>query len=497
MKTNNRYIVTILVVGLGFFSNAFAQEHRKDSLSHYIQVAIENNPGVKSQSLVHEAFLEKIPQAGAFQDPELSLEAYTMPMEIVGGRSIGNVSLMQMFPWFGTRKAARTEATHMANMQDQQYREAVNNLILQVSTQWYTMQKLNEQLHNNEENKKILDQLEQLALRKFSSPSSTARPTPVPTVSSNAPSAPSASTASSGMGGMSMGSGSTTTPAASSSMSTSSGGSMGGMAGGSQSGMSEVLRIQLEIAEIENNMASLHSQIKAEKAKFNALLNREANEEVMLGKEINKLAFLYNEEEALAIIEKNNPMLEMISEEGLAFKAKAEMDKKMSYPMIGIGAQYMLVGKTNNTMLAMEGMNGKDMIMPMVSVSLPLFRKKYNAQQKESELWRRSSEENFKNTFNTLKSEYYGFKSQLDDAERVLKLYEKQTTLAQTTYSLIVKEFITGKSDLSNVIQVQRQLLDYQLRKAEALANYNTMVVSIKKLLAENNYELSKNLSNE
>ena len=488
MKTNNThiYIVTILFVGLGFFSNAFAQEQTKDSLSHYIKVAIENNPGVKSQSLAHEAFLEKIPQAGAFQDPELSLEAYTMPMDIVGGRSIGNVSLMQMFPWFGTRKAARIEATHMANMQDQQYQEAVNNLILQVSTQWYTMQKLNEQLHNNEENKKILDQLEQLALRKFSAPSSTARSTPVPTVSSNAPSAPSTSATSSGMGGMSMGSGSTTAPATSSAANMSSGGDMGGMSGGSSSGMSEVLRIQLEIAEIENNIESLYSQIKAEKAKFNALLNREATEEVVLGKEIQKVDFLYSEQEALAIIEQNNPMLGMISEEGLAFKAKAEMDRKMSYPMIGIGVEYMVVGKTNNMMLAMEGMNGKDMIMPMVSVSLPLFRKKYNAQQKESELWRKSSEENFKNTFNILKSEYYSFKSQLDDAERVVKLYEKQTTLAQTTYNLIVKEFVTGKSDLTNVIQVQRQLLDYQLRKAEALANYNTMVVSIKKLLADN-----------
>lgn len=497
MKTNKIYIATSLFVVLGFFSNAFAQEQTKDSLLHYIKVAIKNNPGVKSQRLAHEAFLQKIPQAGAYQDPELSLEAYTTPMDIVGGRSIGNISLMQMFPWFGTRKAARTEATHMANMQDQQYREAVDNLILQVSTQWYTMQKLNEQLHNNEENKKILDQLEQLALRKFSSPSSTARPTPVPTVSSNAPSAPSTSTASSGMGGMSMGSGSTTAPATNSSVNMSSGGEMGGMAGGSSSGMSEILRIQLEIAEIENNIESLHSQIKAEKAKFNALLNREATEEVALGKEIYKVDFLYSEKEALASIEQNNPMLEMISEEGLAYKAKAEMDRKMSYPMIGIGAQYMVIGKTDNMMLAMEGMNGKDMIMPMVSVSLPLFRKKYNAQQKESELWRKSSEENLKNTFNTLKSEYYNFKSQLDDAERVLKLYEKQTTLAQTTYNLIVKEFVTGKSDLTNVIQVQRQLLDYQLRKAEALANYNTMVVSIKKLLADNKYETIQNFSNE
>ena len=466
-----------LLVGLGFFSNVFAQEYTKDSLAHYIKVAIENNPGVKSKSLAYEAFLQKIPQAGAFQDPELSIEAYTTPMDIVGGRSIGNISLMQMFPWFGTREAARTEATHMANMQNQQYQETVHNLIFQVSTQWYTMQKLNEQLYNNEENKKILEQLKQLALRKFSSPSSTARPSVAPMVSSNVASTPSAS---SGMGGM--GSSSQSAPATNAS----SEGDMGGMTGSSVSGMSEVLRIQMEIAEIENNIESLHSQIKAEKAKFNALLNRQAAEEVVLGKEIDKLDFSYSEAEALAIIEKNNPMLEMISEEGLAFKAKAEMNRKMSYPMFGIGAQYMVIGKTNNTMLAMDGMNGKDMIMPMISVSLPIFRKKYNAQQKESKLWWKSSEENFNDTFNTLKSEYFGFKSQLDDAERVVKLYEKQTTLAQTTYNVILKEFVSGKSDLTNVIQVQRQLLDYQLKKAEALANYNIMVVSIKKLLADN-----------
>lgn len=426
MKINkrNRYTTVFFLMSIGIFSHAFAQENIRDSLSYYIQIAIENNPGVKSQRYAHEASLEKIPQAGAYQDPELSLEAYTMPMDIVGGRSIGNASVMQMFPWFGTRKAARTEAEHMANMQDQQYRETLNNLILQVSTQWYTMLKLKEQLTNNQENKALLEQLERLASRKYASSSS----------------------------------------------------------------MSEVLRVQLEVVEIENNIESLHAQIKAEKAKFNTLLDRETSEEVMLGTKIHKLNFLYREEEALSIIEKNNPMLEMISEEGLAFKAKAEMDRKMSYPTIGIGVEYMVVGKTDNMMLALEGMNGKDMIMPMVSVSLPIFRKKYNAQQNESRLWRKSSEENLKNTFNNLKSEFYGFKSQLDDAERIIKLYEKQSTLAQTTYNLVLKEFVAGQSNLTNVIQVQRQLLDYQLKKSEALANYNMMVVSIKKLLAENKY---------
>lgn len=427
MKTNkiNRYITVAVLTSLSIFSQALAQDYPTDSLSYYIQVAIENNPGVKSQKYAHGAFLEKIPQAGAFQDPELSMEAYTTPMDIVGGRSIGNVSLMQTFPWFGTRKAARTEATHMANVQNQQYLEAVDNLVFQVSTQWYSMQKLNEQLRNNQENKALLEQLEQLATRKYSSSASS-----------------------------------------------------------SSGGMSDVLRIQLEVVELENNIESIHSQIKAEKAKFNALLNREATEEIMLGQDIHKVSLMYSEEEILSTIEAKNPMLGMITEEGLAYKAKAEMDKKMSYPMIGLGVQYMVIGKTNDPMFGMGNMNGKDMIMPMVSVTLPIFRKKYDAQQKESKLWRESSDERFKDTFNTLKSDYYRYKNQLEDAERIVKMYEKQTTLARTTYNLIVKEFVTGKSDLTNVIQVQRQLLDYQLKKAEAIADYNIMAASIQKLLS-------------
>ena len=72
----------------------------------------------------------------------------------------------------------------------------------------------------------------------------------------------------------------------------------------------------------------------------------------------------------------------------------------------------------------------------------------------------------------------------MDDASRQIKLLEKQTNLALTTYNLVVQEFVTGKSDLTNVIQVQRQLLDYQLRKSEAIASFNTMVANAQRLIS-------------
>lgn len=426
MNNIKQYITIVLILAFGGFSSVFSQEQPTDSLTYYTKIALENNPRIKSHEYTHKAYLEKISQAGAFQDAEFSAGIYTPAMDIVGGRSIANFSVMQELPWFGTRKVARTKATHLANAQDLEYQEVVNELILRVSIQWYTMQKLNEQLRNNQKNKALLEHLEQLAIRKYASATSTF------------------------------------------------------------GGMSDVLRIQLEMVELENNIKNTRSQLHVEKAKFNALLNREANEKISLGNKIHKMELLYSEEEILSAIETNNPLLTKISEEGLAYKAKAEMDRKKSYPSFGIGVEYMLIGKTNDPMFAMGNMNGKDMIMPMVSVSLPLFRKKYNAQQKESELWRKASEENFKNTYNALKSEYYSLKNQLENAERVIDLYEKQNTLAQTTYNLILQEFVAGQSDLTNVLQVQRQLLDYQLKKAESLVDYNTMLVSIQKLIAEN-----------
>lgn len=406
--------------------SASAQSGTGDSLRYYIKIALENNPGLKAEKFAHQAFIEKIPQAGAHADPELSVEAYTMPMEVIGGRSIGNFSLMQMFPWFGTRKAARKQATHLARAREQQYREAVNQLILQVSTQWYTLQKLKELLENNRENLMFSEQLEKLAVGRYSA------------------------------------------------------------AGAGGGGMSGALRVQLEIAEIENNIESLNAEIQAGKARFNALLNREAGAPVMLGNGMQKRHFSYNTTDALERIAGNNPSLEMIQEEALAYQAKAETDRKMSYPMIGLGVEYMVLGKTTHPMFAMGDMNGKDMIMPMASLSLPIFRKKYTARQNESALWRKSSEANYKDTYNALKSAYYDFKNKLEDAGRSLQLYESQSKLARTTYKLILKEFVAGKSDLTNVIQVQRQLLEYQIKRSGALAEYNIMVVSMEKLLAEN-----------
>jgi outer membrane protein TolC len=463
----------------------FSLQAQEDPLESYLSLAAANNPSVQAARLVYEASVQKLPQAGAYADPTLETGVFTSPVEYPGGRQAAQFQAMQMFSWPGVRKAARTEAQHMANMAFEQFREARDNVLMEVCTRWYALCALRQQLLNSEANRQWLEQLEQLALRTYTSASGS-RTAPYPASGGSTPSAPAASSS----GGMSMGSGNSVQPAPPP-------GAMpqmdGGMPKAESGAMSGILRIQLEKMELDNRIENLRAEIKAGKARFNMLLNRAADSGVALPDTLALIPFHPDMETLLNEITVRNPMLGMLREEALAYEAKAGMNRKMGYPMFGVGLQYMLMAPLENTpagnMGGMEAgttpmMNGKDMLMPMLSVTVPLYRNKYKAAQKESRLLRRASEAKQADALNRLEAELHQSAYLLGEAARRIGLCRRQAALAHTAGSLATQEFISGKTDLGSVIQIQRQLLDYRLKEAEAIAAYNTAVAEIRRMIS-------------
>lgn len=475
------YYVRLLLLLAGM-QLCFSLRGQEDSLGRYLDFAAGNNPSVKAARLAWEASLQKLPQAGAYADPTLEAGAFLGPMELAGGRQVAQFQAMQMFPWPGLRKAARTEAQHMANMAFEQFREARDNVFMEIYAQWYALCALRQQLIYNEANRRWMEQLEQLALRKYAS-ASRSRGSAYPASAGNTPPAPGPAPS----GSMSMGGGAAMpaeSPAA----------GMGAMEKGMQEGMEsapggmpEVLRLQLEMMELESRAESLRAEIGAASARFNALLNRPAGSGLALPDSLVQIPFRPDTEAVLSEINGRNPMLGMLREEALAYKAKAEMDRRMGYPMLGIGLQYMLMAPLRN---GAEGkmtegkMGGMDMIMPMLSVSLPLYRNKYKAAQQESRLLRRASEMKQADALNRLEAELRQAFYLLDEAGRRIDLARRQAKLTQAAANLAEREFVSGQTGLDGVIQIRRQLLDYRLKEAEATADYNTRVASIRKMIS-------------
>ena len=148
-------------------------------------------------------------------------------------------------------------------------------------------------------------------------------------------------------------------------------------------GLQDVLRVKMEILEQQNKLALLTDQRKTTEIAFNSLLNRDKNISVVI-KDSLEIEPLPAGKLAIAdSILANNPMLAMLENEVSSYEVMEQKAKKMGLPMVGVGLNYMINQKRDgNTFM----MNGDDMVMPMFSVSIPIYRKKYDAMQKEAQL---------------------------------------------------------------------------------------------------------------
>jgi outer membrane protein TolC len=471
---SKRYTAAITVFVLMLCTpEAFAQ---KDSLDYYTELAAKNNPAVQQRLLEYEAALQRPAQAGSLPDPQLNMGFYLSPMEIISGKQIAQLQFMQMFPWFGVLQNAKSEMALMAKARYESFRDARLQVIYEVQRSGYELQKTRQLTGIYQKNLAILHTLERLLLVKFKAGSlNGSSNSSANTVSSLSSSATTTAPEMNSMGGKTANSPSTGT-------SLSSNMQPGGMpATSGSSGLADLYRIQIDIAELENNIALLEKQQVTLTANLNLSLSRPLKTPVLVSDTLIPSgidAALLTLNDSMFV---NNPMLGMLQYEQQSIEARRKMISRMGYPMVGLGVSYSLINKSE---MSTSSMNGKDMIMPMVTVTLPIYRKKYKAMQTEADLQQQAAGQNYKATENSLQAGYYEALQSYQDAQLKLTLYEKQTQLTRKTMDILLKSFSASGAGLADILQIRRQMLDYELRQTEAIADYNTAIALLKRLAA-------------
>jgi outer membrane protein TolC len=468
----------ITFIALGSWIVASSQQY-PDSLLRYLEIAAKNNPGVLQKFTEYQAALQKIPQVGSLSDPQLSLGVFLKPMELVSGNQVADLRLMQMFPWFGVLKNAKDEMSLMANAKFELFRDAKLQVFYDVQRTWYELYKVQKDISISEKNIEILKIIERLALVRFKSAPSGNAGSPSSSSGMSSGSAQSGSGGSSGMQTMGASQGNSGSSVPNQPAASAQTGAMGSSSG--NSGLSDIYRIQIESGELENNIALLKNQLSAIGARFNSYLDRQPASPVSTGEILSADSLRFSLLAVSDSILSKNPMLSMLNFEKQSFEARKKMVTAMGYPMVGLGLNYSVISKNP---MSTSSMNGKDMIMPMVTVTLPIYRKKYNAMQKEADLLGASTSQNYQATANSLQTEYYQAVQLYQDARRRVVLYENQFQLASKSLDLILKSFSVSSSALTDVLRVRQQTLDYELKQVEAVADLNTSIAWLKRLMA-------------
>ena len=476
MKTKTYKKILFILVALCSWYPGKSQQ-QLDSLYSYMEIAAKNNPTLLQKYYEYEAALQKVPQVGSLPDPEVSLGIFLSPMELLSGNQVADIQLMQMFPWFGQLKYAKDEMSLMANAKFESFRDAKLQVYYDVQRSWYELHKVKQNILISEKNIEILQTIERLAIVRFKAvPSGNSA---APTSRSISPaSAQNLSSGSSGMNSMGSGSGNAVGSFSNQSSSPMSGSAMSSSSG--SSGLSDVYRIQIEIGDLQNNIELLKNQWNTLSAQFNSYLNRPPNAIVTLPDTL----IADNFQPSLLTLSdsvKNNPMLGMLQYEQQSLEARKQMVTKMGYPMIGLGLNYSVINKSE---MSSSPMNGKDMIMPMVKATLPIYRKKYRAMVSETDFLKSANEQNYKSTANAIQTDYYQAMQLYLDAQRRTKLYTDQHKLASKSLDIMIKSFASSGSNLTDILRIRQQTLDYEYRQVEAIADYNTSIAWLKRLMA-------------
>ncbi len=475
IKQYKSLLVALIAIVINIAGNS---QQYPDSLLRYLEIAAENNPAVRQKFSEYQAALQKVPQAGSLADPELTLGVFLKPMELASGNQVANLRLMQMFPWFGVLKNARDEMSLMANAKFELFRDARLQIYYDVQRTWYELYKGQKGISASEENLEILKTIERLAVVRLSAaPSGSGSPSGSGIASVSA--SENGSVGSSGMQGMNSAQAGRVSAPASQASSSMQQGSMGSSSSGSA--LAEIYRIQIEAGELENNIAVLKNQERTVLALFNSYLNRKPLSPVITVESVSIDSPAFNLSAVSDSIIAKNPMLIMLQREKESLEARKKMVNGMAYPMVGLGLDYSVIRRNE---MSISPMNGNDMLMPMVTVTLPIYRKKYNAMQSEAEFLKTATSYNYQATANSLQTEYYQAVQLYQDSQRRIKLYENQYLLATKSFDLVLKSYSASSSELTDVLRVHQQTLDYKLKQIEAVADFNTSVAWLKRLMA-------------
>jgi outer membrane protein TolC len=406
-----------IALGIMFLLITSMVSAQQNDLDNYLKIAAEHNPGLKAKFNDYMAALEVAPQVKALPDPQVAFAYFISPVETRVGPMQFKISASQMFPWFGTLAAKENAAVQAAKAKYELFEETKSNLFNEVKSAYFNLYFNKKAIAIMLENIEILQSFQRLATIKV------------------------------------------------------------------EAGMVSIVdeyRIEMEINELENQLALLKDKEFVLEVMFNNLLNTDEIEIISVPVDLWRNDFHLSKQAALDSVSRYNHQLLSIDFQQAALEYKRDVAKRSGNPNFKVGFDYTFIGKGENNLA------GKDaFIFPSVGLTIPLYRDKYKAKVQEVlylEAAKSFEKENKNNMLETLFEN--GWKD-YSDGNRRIHLYETQLDLALKSIKILETEYATGNKNFEEILRMERKVLKYHLEKEKAIADKQAAISFLNYLMGK------------
>ncbi|MBT5551336.1 MAG: TolC family protein [Nitrospina sp.] len=417
-----------IFIGLGILMMVFpgsgnAQENPfKSVLQGFIQVALESNPAIKAFQHRIKAAQEVPSQVNSLDDPILQFQLKNMPVDTFDfsqeSATQKQFTLSQKLPYPGKLRLKSEIAEKNILITQRDLEEARLTITRDVKMAFYELCFVLSATTITQENKTLLEQFVSIAESKYS------------------------------------------------------------VGKGLQQ---DVLKAQVELTKIMEQLIELEKLEGMEKAKLNSLMNLLPQEPLAILHGITKTDFNFTVQELQAIAEKNRPLLSKISSLKERYGISKKLAEKEYYPNFNVGFKYSQREGTSR-------IDRPDLVSAFVGINIPIWYK-----TKQS---RRVSESAYKiemagETYNKARNQIFLNIKELVDKERqgrkTLQLIEQGILpLSRQSLESALAGYTVGKVDFLTLLSNQRTLFNWQIKYHRELTDYEKNLAKIESNAGKN-----------
>ncbi|MCA9278578.1 MAG: TolC family protein [Phycisphaeraceae bacterium] len=384
----------------------------------FIRYALEHNPDVAAAFHQWRTAAERSPQAGALPDPKLTLGVFLDEVETRVGPQQARLGISQSFPWPGTLRSRADAASRAADAAWLQLESTRLRVRQRVVNAIHELAYLDAATHIASENLDLLQSIEEIVRAKYR-----------------------------------VGTGS----------------------------HPQLMRVQVELGQLEDRLVQLHSMRPAYTAELNAALNRAADSDVPELPTTPTVRVDADAESLITLALQYNQILLSLDKQTEQQHLLVEAARLDGLPQFTAGIDYIFTGEAMDSSIAESG---DDPVMVSLGVSLPLWREKYNAGVREAFAKQLSLLSERQSQSNSLAARIHRVYFDHTDADRRAALY--QDTLipkAEESLQATLTGFRAGESSLTDVLDTERTLLDFAIALERARADQNIAFAELESLV--------------
>lgn len=420
-------IFYLILIIICALSIPLSADNVDDMALKYFGLAQENNSQIQSANNNWQAEVERIGVVGKLPNPQLSFGYFLKNVETAVGPQEYKIGILQRLPWFGKLSTARKIQVLQAQNNQKMIQKALETLYLEIQTTLYNVYFVEQQKRINTENLALLKQWQNILEIKYQS-----------TVKSYA----------------------------------------------------DVIKIQQEIFKLEEVNSSLDKQKEKLRIQLESLTESDIIPDELSPLEVSSEVAEFSGDSIRKNLHQSNTDLQMIAiqkniAELMQFRAKQDY-----IPNAGVGLDYIITGDKYAATGAKVKDSGKDPLVLMFSLELPLQFGKIKKNIKASEYRVSSVQQMQQEKQKNILAKFDQLSLDLEDLKSNFEVYDKKIIpTTKQSLELRTNELKTGKSDIYKLIENQRDLLKYQLKRVKILTDIHITQAKIATLSGVNTNE--------